>query len=96
MKRIFSHAKTAKKCHVLKMLKGQKEHVSFHTPGHKAPGWDITELSYSDCLADPTGVILRAQKDVETIVKSAASEFLTDGSTSGVYTLLYILKQKGV
>ena len=78
------------------MLKGQKGHISFHTPGHKSAGWDITELSYSDCLAHPTGVILRAQKEVEQIVKSKGSEFLTDGSTAGVYALLYLCKKKGV
>ncbi len=96
MEKIFSHAKTAKKCHVLQMLKGQKGHVSFHTPGHKTPGWDITELSYSDCLAHPTGALLRAREDVEKIIGSKASEFLTDGSTSGVYALLSICKRKGV
>ena len=71
-------------------------HLSFHTPGHKHPKWDLTELSFSDCLADPTGCLLRAREDVEKIVGAKGSEFLTDGSTSGVYSLLYILKEKGI
>jgi len=98
MKEFFQHAPTANACHVYGMLKkaSKRRHLSFHTPGHKRPNWDITELSFSDCLADPQGVILQAQRDVEGIVKSKASEFLTDGSTSGVYTLLYLLKSKGV
>ena len=98
MKKYFSHAPTSRNCHIYRMLQanGKKRALSFHTPGHKVSKWDITELSYSDCLANPTDVILRAQRDVEDIVRSKASEFLTDGSTSGVYTLLYLLKEKGV
>ncbi|MBQ8428272.1 MAG: hypothetical protein IJX18_03355, partial [Clostridia bacterium] len=98
MKRFFSHKKTASACHIYSMLTkaARGTHLSFHTPGHKHPKWDLTELSFSDCLADPTGCLLRAREDVEKIVGAKGSEFLTDGSTSGVYSLLYILKEKGI
>ena len=43
--------------HIADMLKAQPRHISFHTPGHKRAGADITELSYSDCLAHPEGVL---------------------------------------
>lgn len=98
MKRFFSHAQTARACHIYKMLceAKKKKHLSFHTPGHKRTEWDLTELSFSDCLANPTGCLLKAREDVEKIVGAKGSEFLTDGSTSGVYALLYLLKEKGV
>lgn len=98
MRRFFQNAKVAKQCHIYTMLNGaaKQRHLSFHTPGHKVSAWDITELSFSDCLAHPTDCLLRARQDVENILGAAACEFLTDGSTSGVYTLLYLLKEKGV
>lgn len=43
---------TLKKCRIYGMLKENKRHVSFHTPGHKYGKWDITELSYSDNLSN--------------------------------------------
>ncbi len=98
MKEIFSHKGTARRCHIYQTLKNAatKKHLSFHTPGHKVARWDVTELSYSDCLADPKGCILQARTDLEKIVGAKGSEILTDGSTSGVYALLYLWKEKGV
>ncbi len=49
---------------IAKMLCGQKRHVSFHTPGHKKRGADITELSYSDNLFSPHGVIKAAEEEI--------------------------------
>ena len=41
--------KTAKNCHIFGMLRAQKRgHLSFHTPGHKRAGEDITELSVTE------------------------------------------------
>ena len=56
------------RCHIVRMLRAQRRHTSFHTPGHKRPGADITELPYSDDLSDPTGVIARAQEDAKKSV----------------------------
>jgi len=84
-------------CHIARMLHMQKKrHISFHTPGHKRAGADITELSYSDNLLSPHGVIARAQEDAARILGASRSFFLTDGSTCGVHAMLYALKQAGV
>ena len=79
------------------MLKAHAKgkHLSFHTPGHKAKGWDITELSYSDNLACPQGAILRAERDAAEILGADRSFFLTDGSTAGVLSMLYAAKRLG-
>ena len=66
----------------------KKKHVSFHTPGHKAGDWDITELSYSDNLSCPKGVIAEAERDISALLHSSASFILTDGSTSGIFSML--------
>lgn len=81
--------------HIATMLKGQKKHLSFHTPGHKRPGADVTELSYSDNLASPHGVIARAEADIGEILGANRSFLLTDGSTCGVHAMLYALKLSG-
>lgn len=82
-------------CKIAAMLLSQKRHISFHTPGHKRAGWDITELSYSDNLADPHGVIAEAERDVARILGADISFLLTDGSTCGVHAMLAALKAGG-
>lgn len=86
-----------KNCAVYQMLKanGKKKHISFHTPGHKKKGWDITELSYSDNLASPNGCIKQAEEDIARILGAYKSYILTDGSTAGVHAMLYALKKLG-
>ena len=74
-------------------------------PGHKARGdfnlkfpispLDITELTYSDNLFCPEGIILKAQKEIAEILGSLKSYILTDGSTSGVLSMLYAVKDRG-
>ena len=83
------------KLHIAEMLRAQKKHVSFHTPGHKQAGADITELSYSDCLVSPTGVIKAAEEDIARILRADKSYILTDGSTAGVFSMLYCLRLAG-
>lgn len=83
-------------CHIARMLRAQKRHISFHTPGHKRFGADITELDYSDDLSDPTGVLALAQADAARILGADVSFFTTDGSTSGVYAMLRALRSGGV
>ena len=77
------------------MLRAQGKHTSFHTPGHKRRGADVTELSYSDCLLSPTGVIRAAEEDIAEILGAKRSFLLTDGSTSGVFAMVYALKCAG-
>lgn len=81
--------------HILHMLRSQKRHISFHTPGHKRAGMDITELPYSDDLSDPKGVLALAQADAGRILGAKQSFFLTDGSTCGVFCMLYALRSRG-
>ena len=79
------------------MLASQKKrHISFHTPGHKQNGWDITELSFSDNLSSPHGCIARAQEDIAHILGAHKSFILTDGSTAGVLSMLFSAKNLGV
>lgn len=98
MTMIFKNKKVLKNCHIYQMLKKQakKRHISFHTPGHKQKGFDITELSYSDNLSSPKGCILRAEEDIARVVNAKKSFLLTDGSTSGVLSMLHAAKTLGV
>ncbi|MBQ2701936.1 MAG: hypothetical protein IJF64_03005 [Clostridia bacterium] len=97
MYRFFKDKRTLKNCHIYQMLRSQNgRHLSFHTPGHKRKGWDITELSYSDNLSAPSGCIFRAEQDITKILRSTQSFLLTDGSTSGVLSMLYAAKSLGV
>ncbi len=82
-------------CKIASMLKAQKRHISFHTPGHKRAGADVTELSYSDNLFAPTGVIAQAERDIAEILGADASFILTDGSTCGVHAMLAALLKAG-
>lgn len=78
--------------------------VRGHMPGHKGQGkgilksvypYDVTELSFSDNLANPNGVILQAEKDLATICGSKRSRILTGGATLGVLAMLYAVKNRG-
>ncbi len=87
------------------LKKYAKADKSFHVPGHKGLGefakkfpiarLDITELSYSDNLFCPNGVIASAQRDIAKILGAKRSFILTDGSTCGVLSMLYVLKKHG-
>ncbi len=84
-------------CRIAEMLASQRRgHLSFHTPGHKRAGADITELSYSDNLLSPSGVLAAAEREIAEILGAARSFLLTDGSTCGVHAILYALKRAGV
>lgn len=92
--------------HIYEQLKKySKADKSFHVPGHKGRGefaekfplaeMDITELSYSDNLFCPNGVIKRAEDDIAEILGAKRSFILTDGSTCGILSMLYLLKRHG-
>lgn len=81
--------KTLKECRIYQMLAKSKQHISFHTPGHKVGKWDITELSFSDNLSAPTGVLAEAEKDIAEELGAARSFISTDGSTMGVFAMIY-------
>ncbi len=95
-------------CHIYNMLKTRGARLActdFHMPGHKGH-WrflrrfpvgkmDVTELPDTDNLFAPEGVIAKAQADIAQILGARASYITTDGSTSGVYTLLFVASRKG-
>lgn len=98
MQSYFRDEKTLKSCKIYQMLlkNAQSKHLSFHTPGHKIGSWDITELSFSDNLSSPKGCIAEAEKEIAEILGAAKSFILTDGSTSGILSMLYAAKSLGV
>jgi len=76
--------------------------MRYHMPGHKGVGdgilsqvypYDITELSFSDNLADPCGVIAQAEADLAEITSAAESFIITGGSTLGVLASIYAAKR---
>jgi len=85
-----------KKCRIYGMLKRSGKHLSFHTPGHKTGKWDITELSFSDNLSSPTGVLKEAEEDIAEILGAYKSFILVDGSTSGVLSMIKASGAKSV
>lgn len=82
----------------------KKRPVRFHMPGHKGKSSvikgvfvaeDITELSFSDALINPDGVIKKAQDTVSEILRVKKCFFTTDGSTSAVLSMLYAVSKLG-
>lgn len=57
--------------------------------------YDITELSFSDNLASPNGVIKQAEDDIARILGAKKSFILTGGSSLGVLAMLYAVKNLG-
>ena len=98
LQRYFDDKAVLKKCHIYQMLKknAEKKHLSFHTPGHKIGKWDITELSFSDNLSCPRGPIAKAEQDIAEILGAKKSFILTDGSTSGILSMLHAARALGV
>ena len=83
----------------------KKRSLRMHMPGHKAnrrlfplfrdAALDITELSFSDCLESPDGIIAAAQADIADILGAKRSYILTDGSTCAVHAMLYAVRKRG-
>lgn len=82
-----------------------KNRLRLHMPGHKNDAAfkklfpvspiDITELSYSDDLNCPTGAIKAAQNDIAEIVGAKRAYITTDGSSSGVFAMLFVASRFG-
>ncbi len=85
------------------MLKkyAEKDCARFHMPGHKGRGemdcfkYDITELSFSDNLYAPQGVIKQAQELMAGAVGARRSYMLTGGSSQGVRAMLCAALKEG-
>jgi arginine/lysine/ornithine decarboxylase len=78
----------------------------FHMPGHKGRGmegffkggtamWDITEISGSDDLSSPSGVLKKAQDLCALAFGAARTFFLVNGSTAGVIAMMLIAAKRG-
>ena len=91
---------------IYKQLKNNvKANKAYHIPGHKGRGQfkrmfrvadiDVTELTYSDNLACPDGVIAEAQRDIAEILGAERSYILTDGSSLGVFAMMYCASRRG-
>ena len=88
----------------LNKFKG-KDKSRLHMPGHKNTGEfrshfpvapiDFTELDFSDDLQCPSGVIKKAQTDLAIILGAKKAYITTDGSTSGVMSMLYVASKFG-
>ena len=98
MRKYLKDKNILKKCHIYQMLEraSTRPHLSFHTPGHKIGKWDVTELSFSDNLSCPRGCIAQAEQDIAEILGSEKSFILTDGSSSGVLSMLHAARAMGV
>ena len=94
-----------RKLHIYGALRAYRSGPSarFHMPGHKGScralsagaRCDITELPFSGCLEDGSGVIGRAQEDIAELLGAAFAEILTDGSSVGVWAMLYAARAAG-
>lgn len=92
-------------CIYKQLKRNAKTGKSFHMPGHKGSGefrsrfkdapLDVTELSYTDNLHCPDGVIERAQRDIAKILGATKSYITTDGSSSGVLALAFCASKRG-
>ena len=95
------------KLHIYGILRDYKRRrtMRMHMPGHKSnrrhfplfkdAALDITELSFSDCLENPDGVIALAERDIASVLGAEKSHILTDGSSCGVFAMLYAVKCRG-
>lgn len=93
--------------HILSQLNKYvpRDRLRFHMPGHKGAGAfvrrfpgakkDITELSFSDDLQNPSGAIAAAQADIAEIVGAKRAFITTDGSSSGVMACVYAASRFG-
>lgn len=87
------------------LKKYAKAKKGFHIPGHKGSGefkgkfgdasLDITELTFSDNLHSPKGVIAEAERDIAGILGAKRSYITTDGSTSGIFAMLHCAARIG-
>ncbi len=87
---------------ILSTLKKHKDNISFHTPAHcggivglsgnELLALDTTELSYSDNLLNPTGVIQKSNAIINNIYEASATTHVTGGATSAIHTAIRALK----
>ena len=68
----------------------------FHMPGHKGKGplgvepLDITEITGSDNLYDPTGIIKASEENASLLFGSERTVYSTEGSSQCIKAMLYL------
>ncbi len=67
--------------------------VRMHMPGHKGKGsianaCDVTELSFTDDLRNPSGVIMQSEKAYADEIGAKFCHYLVNGTTSGLFALV--------
>ena len=80
-----------------------KSSARFHAPGHKGRKvfnfkpykHDICELSVSDSLSNPTGIIKAAESYIADVLRCRKSFILTEGATCGILAMVYAVKDFG-
>lgn len=82
-----------------------RDKIRLHVPGHKNSGdfkakfpvapIDFTELSFSDDLNCPSGVIKKAQDDIAAILGAERAYITTDGSSSGIMAMMFVAQEYG-
>ncbi len=87
---------------LLSILNKHKDDISFHTPAHCGGivglsgndllKLDTTELTHSDNLLHPTGVIKMSLDIVNNIYGASATTYVTGGATSAIHTAIRALK----
>ena len=78
----------------------KKNPVRMHMPGHKGRyrreyRRDITELSFSDNLSNPSGVIKRLGENIASVYDAKKTFLLVNGSTSGIISSIMYSAGKG-
>ncbi|MCM1043829.1 MAG: aminotransferase class I/II-fold pyridoxal phosphate-dependent enzyme [Corallococcus sp.] len=70
--------------------------VRLHMPGHKGTvnAEDITELSFTDDLRCPDGVILQSEKQYADIADAKYCHYVVNGSTGGLFAMAMCSKGK--
>jgi arginine/lysine/ornithine decarboxylase len=79
------------------LLKQSRNKFRFHTPGHSGFNvfdYDITELSFSDDLLNPKGVIAECEKNLSKLYKADDTLIFTTGATTAVFTAIYAARER--
>ena len=85
---------------IIEVLEKNKNHLSFHTPGHNGgivldSRLDVTELSFSDNLLSATGAIKESQNEVAKAYGVERVLYSTAGATTLILTVIRALRKKG-
>ena len=85
------------------MIDASFDKIRFHMPGHSGENidgalyqvapYDLTELSFSDNLAHPTGVLKAVEDKIARIYHAKRAFMLTQGATAGIAIMLLVARE---